>query len=150
MSECAKIASKKIEEEYLTIIRMFYDDYEPIVYNRGYGLYKSFKPYYHSGGRGNYSGGILISADRMKESDYTYKRNPNTDAGSSVGFMQKEIVLDVTIFHGFHGQPDIAVMSPSPIDMILKIRNQLASNPEEIVAQAWRNVITKYYSHITR
>lgn len=38
MNECAKIASKELQNEYITIIDCFYNDYEPEWYVRGYGL----------------------------------------------------------------------------------------------------------------
>lgn len=83
----------------------------------------------------------------MKESDYTYKRSNNVESSNHYKFLQKEVVLDVTVFQGFHGKKSIAVTSPSPLKEIIRIRDNLAKNPERIMTQAWRNVIKQYFKY---
>lgn len=96
-----------LTREYRLSIENFYNAYEPQQYNRGYGLYDSFSPYYKNSHGNIFYGGVYISAEKMND-DY---HDP------------KEYVLDVAL-QGYHGTSAI-VTYPAPLEHILKYRDYI-------------------------
>lgn len=107
---CARIASGVLEDEYLTIMDMFYEDYSPIFYDRTYGVkYDTYERYYKNTGK-SYRGGIALSAQNMNQDDYR---------------AETEYIFDISVIKGWHGDDSIFVSSPSPFDSIRIFRDSL-------------------------
>lgn len=114
-------------------VEAFYNDYEPIEYNRHYYNFekKSFKKYYKNNHDRTFTGGIILSPDYM---DDIYR-------GST------EFIFELVMEEGFHGldawnQLDFRpsapyhITKPSPIEIIEERQRQIASSPEPILHKA--------------
>lgn len=112
--QCVRIATEMLREKAAEAMKRFYDDYDPIYYNRTYDLKdNSYKTFYKKNGN-RYRGGVIVCPDNM--SPYA----------SSYGTGAKEVdpmeILQLG-WHGFHGHPSNGVsrMSPNPLDIMNEI-----------------------------
>ena len=98
-------------------IDRFYNSYHPKRYRRHYNLYNTFKKHYVNSHNTIYYGGIVLDPSHME--DGIYNEEP-------------ENVYNATLVFGFHGIPfnAPAVISPSPIDVILDKYDEMLDNAE--------------------
>lgn len=89
-------------------ISMFYNSYNPLVYQRTYNLEKGYRPYYSNSHKTRYYGGVEFTTDKMKD---VYNES-------------KEHVLNLAL-SGVHGKPSIAVTSPWIYEHVYNYRNVL-------------------------
>lgn len=112
--KCAIEAREMLSKEYERIIGIFYSEYEPQYYKRHIkgGMYKTFTKHYKNSHGSVYSGGIIISSDKMYD-DYR---------GT------KENVLG-SFLEGYHGPVTVGIKSSiTPLDHMLKYRDLLIRN----------------------
>lgn len=106
----ARIASEVIEDEFLTIMDMFYEDYTPCYYQRTGGIRNnSCARYYKKVGK-SYRGGIALSSHDMSQEDY------RADA---------DYIFDISIIRGWHGSESVFVSKPTPFESIKIFRDSL-------------------------
>lgn len=121
---------EKLFKEADNAISDFYSHYDPLYYKRhqpiGYNIRKSFRKYYHAPHGNIYSGGIEMSSDWMDDV-YRYDKD----------------YIATLIYSGFHGNVLMfpftvsnvpPIMSPSPIERILEVRNDIVKNINKIVS----------------
>lgn len=107
---CARIASEVLEDEYLTIMDMFYEDYFPIYYDRTFGLRNNTCERYYKHVGKTYRGGVSLSSRNMKQEDYR---------------AEVEYIFNISVFKGWHGNDSIFVSSPSPFDSLKIFKDSL-------------------------
>ena len=141
LSHTASIIADELTEEARFSIDMFYKDYRPLYYHRHYYNFQknSFKRYYSNPHGKNYAGGVDLTPDRM---DDIY-RDPVNE------------VFDM-VYAGFHGPSSAFVspktftvtpiMTPSPMDIILKKQEKIAEQIEDYVIKGQNAAAKEKYA----
>lgn len=119
---CASQARDKLRSEQQWAIQNFYDSQEPKYYNRGFGLFNSFKPYYKNVRGKTFYGGITITPEPMKED----QRDP------------KDYVLKGAL-QGWHGTS--AIQTNSPYEYILYVKDGIVKNPKSQIQKAKKETL---------
>lgn len=95
-------------------MQSFYDDYVPIYYYRSFGVRDlTHMKYYKKKGKNHYSGGISLTYEKLKQSDY----NATTD-----------YIFDIAVMCGWHYEPELAITNPPPYDSIVEYRDKLTDD----------------------
>lgn len=114
---CATQVREVLAGEYYFAVEMFYNAYDPEYYKRTFNLYNGYVKYYKNSHGKFYTGGILVSAEPMKE---VYK-DP------------KEYVLSMAMM-GYHGTSRIT--TESPLERLIDKQNEIVANPEMYIQRA--------------
>ena len=106
-------------------LQRFYVDYDPLYYDRTYGmLSKSYSPYWRNDHNKKYFGGVVLSPDRLVGNYHCYYSQP----------LDPEIVFSLVYFEGSHGKIEnfglepIPKMKPTPYELILEAQNKYIKN----------------------
>ena len=99
-SELAHEAQEKLTDHYVSLIDWFYVDYQPIAYDRTFGLYDSYKKFYKNSHGTIIYGGVEVTPEKM--ADYDYKRRQPITAST---LLDKFIYNPSGTWHGgdMHG-----------------------------------------------
>ena len=122
---CTSLAGQFRDEMYKEahfVIEDFYNDYEPIYYNRHYNNFRknSFKKHYKNPHNSIIRGGIELTPNEL---DDLYRAD-------------KEYVFNL-VYLGYHGNVNMfphtisnvpSIMEPSPLDILLNKRDSLIEN----------------------
>lgn len=148
--EVGRITAASIRDELtetaFNAIVQFYEDYSPKSYQRHYYnfLEKSFRKYYSNAHGNIYRGGVEFTPQLM---DDIYQ--------SSNGYSSTQVTEQVfdTVYAGFHGvastqiypqgyEPRVIphVMSPSPMEIIEKRRDEIVDNLQDYILKAQAKV----------
>lgn len=104
LREAARNARDEIYKKYQSLIKDFYDSYDPsYYYPRMGGLKKTAELYHKNVGGGIHVGGIKISAKDMNDDNYSMSENATI---KNAGWELKDIIFDVTVIQGEHGRPE--------------------------------------------
>lgn len=109
---------------YMEIMKDFYDDYSPKSYHRTYQMKKnSYKKYYRNSHGNTYYGGIQLTPDDISPNNYTHV---SKKTGKIYG-MPNEVIFNWVTFGGFHGSPTTFAYktSPSPYNKIITTRDEI-------------------------
>lgn len=138
LKKAQKIAAKSMQliaddlaEEAKYAIESFYDDYTPLYYHRHYDNFRkrSYKRHYRNYYNKNFVGGIVFTPELM----YDYYKAP-TDW------------VATTVYAGYHGPasmqtpPRAPIMSPSPMDILLRKRDYIEKNIDHYIDKAQKVV----------
>lgn len=155
---CIGMAAKA--RDYITVsaaiaIEMFYQDYDPIYYNRHYDNFRkrSFKKFYENKHNQIIRGGVELSSESMED----YYQDP------------KEQVFDM-VYHGFHGVASAfggvnrrsgmiygphsfsvipPVMDPSPLEEIFASRDTFVKHKDMYVKDGFARADREIYKTLT-
>lgn len=141
LRNCARLASEELEEQYLFIIDQFYNDYSPTQYVRTYGMRNDvYKRYYKNKGN-KYQGGVRLNAGWLDERNYAIN--------------DMDYLFDIVLQFGWHGSPDVAITTPSPIESLIKVRDSMVAKMNngndafKILARA-KSMTLKSYTHFLK